>query len=568
MRRRIYWGIFGVCISAMVLTVVLMLFSAYNLLLRQAKQDLVDEYKLVSQSVTYHDGDMAEYLSALDMKRDSLRITIISQAGDVVFDTGHDQESMENHMDRPEFQQALAGGEGEDIRHSQTMGVDFYYYAKQLPSGEILRVSKQMSSIGGVFVSVIPMVAGIVLLVLVASFPAASQLTKKLLRPVEELASQLEQPDVTVKYAELQPFFVRIKEQNRTIREQMERLKEERDTIQTIISNMKEGMILLDGERTILSVNQSARLLLGTPEGEYEGKNILLFSRDPELNQQIGLALQGEACSLLLSKNGRDVRIFISPVEKGEALYGVILLLLDVTEQERAEKIRRDFTANVSHELKTPLTSISGFAEMIENGMVQQPEDIRKFSGRIHKEAGRLISLTEDIIRLSRIEEGGAMELEPVDLLEVCRSVCNSLQFVASGRNISIQAEGEPCIVNGNAQMLEELFYNLAENAVKYNRENGSVVLKVARGAEEASVCVSDTGIGIPQEHQARIFERFYRVDKSRSKETGGTGLGLSIVKHIVERHGGRISLASTPGAGTSITVCLPLKLENGKSRA
>lgn len=560
MKRNVYWSLCVTAICMALLTAALTLWSAHGLLVRQAQQELRDEHKLIAQSIAFAGEDRIAYLSNLGIKFDSFRVTLIAPDGGVLFDSDNDQASMENHLDRPEVQEALRTGSGEDIRRSETMGLDTCYYAAALSDGSILRVSKQTRSIGAVFAGVIPLMAGIVLLTLLLSMLLASRLTRRLVRPVEALAEDLENTVSLRGYEELEPFFAKLREKNRLIGEQVERLRAERDTIKTITSNMKEGLLLLGREKEILSVNASALSLLGTPEGDYEGRNVLVVSRAPELGECIESAICGEGADVIFDREGRACHAFASPVrDDGGLVAGAIVLLLDVTEQQQAEQVRREFTANVSHELKTPLTSISGFAEMLQNGMASGEEDVKRFAGRIYSEARRLIALTDDIIRLSRIEQSGDVETEPVELRALCEGAVEALRFVAEQKQVELSASGDVVTVPGNRQMLDELVCNLADNAVKYNRPGGRVDLTVRREGEWVALTVADTGIGIPREHQARIFERFYRVDKSRSKQTGGTGLGLSIVKHIVERHGGSIFLESAPDAGTSVTVRLPL---------
>ena len=523
MKRNVYWSLCAAAIGMALLTAALTLWSAHGLLVRQVQQELRDEHKLIARSVAYTGEERLDYLSSLDIRFDSFRVTLITPEGGVLFDSDNDRAGMENHLDRPEVREALSVGSGEDIRRSETMGLDTCYYAAALPDGSVLRVSKQTRSIGAVFAGVIPLMAGIVLVTLLLSMLLASRLTRRLVRPVEALAEDLENTDSLRGYEELEPFYRKLREKNRLIGEQMERLRAERDTIKTITSNMKEGLLLLGREKEVLSVNAAALSLLGSPAGEYEGKNVLVVTRDAELGACIERAAGGEGADVVLER-----------------------------------EVRREFTANVSHELKTPLTSISGFAEMLQNGMASGEEDVKRFAGRIYSEARRLIALTDDIIRLSRIEQSGAVEDEPVELRALCEGAAEALRFPAEQKQVAIAVSGDLVTVRGSRQMLDELVCNLADNAVKYNRPGGRVDLTVRREGDWAAVTVADTGIGIPREHQARIFERFYRVDKSRSKQTGGTGLGLSIVKHIVERHGGSISLESAPGAGTSVTVRLP----------
>ena len=559
MKKRVFWSLCAISVLMVLLTAALTLRSYYAILLSQAQRDLADDFKLVARSIDFTHPDEVDYLQSLGLQFDSFRITLISPDGTVMFDTDNDSTTMENHRARPEVAAALAGGTGSDVRHSDTMGMDTVYYAGRLPDGTILRVSKQTRSVGAAFAAGTPVMLVIVAAAIAICLFVSSRLTRRLLRPIEALADNLEQGARGAAYEELEPFFAKIREQNRLIQEQVKRLREERDTINTITSNMKEGMVLLDLGRSILSVNHSALALLDAADGAYEGKNILNLSRAELLGDCVGKALAGEAADAVLERDGRACHIFASPVrDEDGAICGAIVLLLDVTEQNRAEQVRRDFAANVSHELKTPLTSISGFAELMENGMADNAQDVRRFAGRIYAEAQRLIALTDDIIRLSRIERTDTAENAPVEMRALCDRAVETLRFAAGQKQVEITVTGGPVSIRGDQQMLDELVTNLIDNAVKYNRPGGRV--DVALSAQDGLVClrVADTGIGIPKEHQERIFERFYRVDKSRSKQTGGTGLGLSIVKHIVERHGGSITLQSAPGEGTAVTVRLP----------
>ncbi|MEM1484662.1 ATP-binding protein [Oscillospiraceae bacterium PP1C4] len=559
MKRRMYWSLCITSIALVLLTALLTLLSVYRLLLWQARQDLADQHRLIAESINYAIPNEQAYFNMLDKRFNSFRITLISRDGIVQFDSENDPAEMGNHLNRPEIADAFASGTGESVRKSQTMGLDTYYYAAKLDENTVLRVSKQTRSIGAVFVTIIPLMTGILLLVVASSLALSSRLTRRLLRPIEGLAENIENTDNLQGYEELEPFFAKIRQQNHLIHQQVGHLRDERDTIKTITFNMKEGMVLLNLERNILSVNRSALSLLGVKDAVYEGKNILNISRSAELNNCIDHAMSGQSCDVMITRDDRICHIFASPVYNKQEVCGVIVLLMDVTEQQKADKIRRDFSANVSHELKTPLTSISGFAEMIESGMVGSEADVKKFAGRIYREASRLMTLTDDIIRLSRIEEGGKADMEPVELRAVCDTVVSALQFTAEQKGVTLHVAIEDVVVQGNPRMLDELIYNLMDNAIKYNHPDGHVDVTVKREAHFAAITVADTGIGIPKEHQDRIFERFYRVDKSRSKQTGGTGLGLSIVKHIVERHSGTITLESAYNVGTKVTIRLPL---------
>ncbi len=561
LKRKMFWSQCLIAISMALLTVALTLWSVYGMLIRQAQSALSNEWKLIAQSMEYAGTDSVSYLSSLDIRSESFRVTLIAPDGQVLYDSDSERAYQENHSDRPEVSAALQNGVGENVRHSDTLGLDSYYYAQKLSDGTILRVSNQTRSIGAVLLSMIPLVLLIILLIVIMSMLAASRLTRYLLRPIQNLAENMSDANELIGYEELEPFIRKIRGQNRLIQKQFDRLSTERNTISMITQNMNEGLILLDRTHNILSVNHSALSLLGVRSGEYEGKNILTISRDAELSACVANAVEdGESGSLMMEKDGRTCLVSVSAVFREQEVCGAIILILDVTEQQRAEKIRRDFTANVSHELKTPLTSISGFAEMIKGGMVKEDDDIQKFAGRIYQEASRLIVLTDDIIRLSRIEQADMPDMKEVELRGVCDRVIHSLQFVCEQKQVTILVDGGPLNVKGNPRMLEELVQNLCDNAVKYNRPGGRVNLTLSKDANQAIVTVADTGIGIPKEHQSRIFERFYRVDKSRSKQTGGTGLGLSIVKHIVECHHGSLQLQSDENKGTTITVSLPLK--------
>lgn len=559
MKRRIYWSLCIMSILAVILTAALSMWSFYRLLLGQAREDLAQEYDVILKGITESQMEDKDYLQKLDKQFFTTRLTLVSADGTVLYDSGGREETLENHKTRPEIAVALAYGTGEDVRYSNTDRESAFYYARKLPGGNVLRISKPSSIITEAFTGIIPVMAMILFLIIAGGLILAARLARAILRPMESLARDIESAGPP-EYDELEPFFRKIKEQNATIRGQMETLREERDTVSAITSNMQEGMILLGTERQILSVNPSALGFLGTPPGNYGGAPVLALSRDLELERCAGTALEGASAQALLGRGGRVLQILANPVRgQGGENCGAIVLLLDVTERQRAEQMRREFSANVSHELKTPLTSISGFAEMLQNGMVEDTGDVRRFASRIYREAQRLITLTDDIIRLSRIEAEGELEKQPVELLGLCSRAADSLEFAAEEKGVTIAAEGAAVTLSANGQMLEELVCNLADNAVKYNRPQGRVTLGVGMEPGLAVLTVTDTGIGIPPEHQERIFERFYRVDKSRSKETGGTGLGLSIVRHIVERHGGTITLWSKPGKGTTVTVRLPL---------
>lgn len=486
------------------------------------------------------------------------RVTRIAPDGAVLFDTAAAAGAMENHLSRPEIQAALASGiSGEATRLSETLGLQNYYFARMLADGTVLRVATATDSALGAAYAAAPALMVIALAVLLLTLLLARRMADAILGPLNAL--DLQHPENNTAYEELSPLLARLMEQKRTVRRQMAELSARQEEFRTLSENMDEGLLLLGPHAEILSVNGSARAVLGgDPQKEYTGRHLLLLSRDYTLQTLTKSALGGTRSEAMLETGGRQYQVIASPVRAQNTMRGALLLLLDVTERQQSERLRREFSANVSHELKTPLTSISGYAEMLAGGLVR-PEDIRAFAGRIHSEAGRLLSLIEDIIKLSFLDEQTAPPTrEPVELLSLARQAQERLELTAQNNGVSISVSGEAAYVWGTRTQLAELIYNLSENAVKYNRSGGSVLLHVINAADGPTLTVKDTGIGIPLEAQPRVFERFYRVDKSRSKETGGTGLGLSIVKHIALLHGGHIALQSTPGQGTAVQVRFP----------
>lgn len=556
MKKRIYRSLCAVSALVLLLTAALSMWSFYQLMVDQARRELQTEYEIIQKGLESSQLADVEYLSALDKQFFRTRMTLIDKEGNVLYDSVG-AATMENHAVRPEIIAAFATGSGEDIRVSKTSGEGTFYYARLL-GDHVLRIAKPTRFVVGVFQGIFPVMLFILVMIAVLGMVVSNRLTRRILLPIERLSSDLEhpgQPD----YEELEPFFQRIRDQNEELAQQMQKLTAERDRIKTITGNMQEGLILLDLDLHLLSVNRSALKLLHSRQ-DIDARSLLEISRDGELHGCAEKAAAGEASDTLIWRGEQACRVFASPVySEQDEVCGAIILLLDVTEQQRAERIRRDFSANVSHELKTPLTSISGFAEMLAGGMVREEADVRRFAERIGQEASRLVTLTDDIIRLSRIESEGQLDTEPVDLYALCQQSAERLRFYAGQKEVSVEVAGEAATVAANARMLEELIGNLLENAIKYNLPGGKVRAQTAIEGGWAVIRVSDTGIGIPPEHQARVFERFYRVDKSRSKQTGGTGLGLSIVKHVAERHGGIVTVSSQETGGSLFTVKIPL---------
>ncbi len=489
------------------------------------------------------------YLGALQTES---RITWIDADGTVLFDNRADADNMENHLDRPEVAQALESGSGRGVRFSKTLLIDALYYARRLQDGTVLRLASDKNTALSLLPEVMGPALAVAILALGLCAMLSSRLAKQITKPINQL--DLDRPETWETYRELAPLSARLRQQNETIRRQMDELRQAQRETAAITENMNEGFLLLDSRGAILSGNHSAMQLLSAQPWEGE-RNLHSSCCRSEIRSAAMAALSGNRSEQLLRLDGASYQIIASPVSSRGSPSGAVVLMMDVTEREQRETLRREFTANVSHELKTPLTSISGFAELMKNGLVP-PEKQQEFAGDIYKESRRLIALVDDIIRLSSLDENTAQpEAEDVDLYELAEGAVQTLARAAQKQQIRLNLQGQHAVVHGVRQVLNEIVFNLCDNAVKYNRPGGSVTITVARFSNEIRLVVADTGIGIPREHQARVFERFYRVDKSHSKAIGGTGLGLSIVKHGVQSMGGRIRLESEPGSGTTITV-------------
>ena len=513
------------------------------------KKQLKDELSLAAVSVEQQGGDFLKRVSP-----DRYRITWINTEGNVIYDTRTDAESLENHADRTEIKQALKDGYGESIRYSSTLLEKTIYCAQRLTDGSVLRISVSRATIGVLVLGILQPILIVLIAALVLSGMLAKRLSKRIVEPLNSL--DLEHPLDNDSYEELSPLLNRINRQHNQITAQMRELKKRTDQFAQITASMNEGLVLLDNRGCILSINPAAIEIFGA-EPSCVGRDFLSVDRSHDMSVAIQAALKDGHSEIHAGRKGFIYQFDISRIAAEGETAGVVILAFDITEKETAEQNRREFTANVSHELKTPLQGIIGSAELIENGMVK-PEDMSRFVGHIRLEAQRLVTLIGDIIRLSQLDEGGDMPRENVDLLYVASAVADDLLPSADGQGISIAVEGSPANVYGVKRLLYEIVYNLCDNAIKYNRQGGSVKISTVSEGGFSSVTVSDTGIGIAPEYQNRIFERFFRVDKSHSKSSGGTGLGLSIVKHAVQYHHGKIELTSAPGKGTSITVSFP----------
>ena len=490
-----------------------------------------------------------------NIKDKSARITYIDQDGTVLFDNEADVSEMKNHSDRTEFQKAEKYGAGESSRYSDTLSEKTIYYALRLKDGTVLRVSGTQDSVLALVENLIFPLCGLLCLMLILSGIMASAISKRIVKPINEL--DLESPEENRIYEELSPLLSKIHRQNREIQNQLELAKQQQEEFALITENMQEGLIVIDKYTMILSANSSAWNLFHM-DRVCQGESVYCLDREEEFRHAIEQVLSGEHTELVLKLNGSDIQLIANPVIRDKKTEGAVVLLVNVTEKLERESLRREFSANVSHELKTPLTSISGFAEIMQGGLVKN-EDIPKFAGRIYKESQRLLQLVEDVIQISQLDEEKTPYVwEPVDVYQVCKSAFDSLKEKAYKMNVHLYICGESMKMEAIRTLLEEAVYNVCDNAIKYNRNDGSVSIFLEQTTQEVQIVVKDTGIGIPREDQDRVFERFYRVDKSHSKEIGGTGLGLSIVKHAVSTLDGSVGLGSEVGSGTEICMKFP----------
>ena len=479
------------------------------------------------------------------------RFTLVSPEGEVLYDTQANQDEMDNHLKREEIAEALETGTGSSSRYSSTLTEKTFYEATRLKNGNVLRISVSQVTIGALILGMLPAVCAIILVSVVVAIIMSNKMATSIVKPLNEL--DLEHPANNNTYEELTPILTKLNKQHKQIESQLALLREKSDELNQITTSMSEGLILLDNKGFVLSMNEAAKKLFGI-EHTPVGRDFLTVDRSSEMNRAINKAFEGNRSEFRETRNGNEYQFIINRTESEGKVIGLVILCLDVTDSAFAERNRKEFTANVSHELKTPLQSIIGSAELLENGLVK-PEDTGRFIGNIKNEAQRLVSLINDIIRLSQLDEDAEIPTESVDLLEVANEVAEVLSASAAKRQVSVSVDGESCTINGIRRYLYEIVYNLCDNAIRYNKEGGKVNVSVKQDGENTVVTVSDTGIGIPPEHHSRIFERFYRVDKSHSKETGGTGLGLSIVKHAVAYHKGKVTLDSVPDEGTTITI-------------
>ncbi|HIX91327.1 MAG TPA: PAS domain-containing protein [Firmicutes bacterium] len=552
MNRKIFYSILLASLIVLLASFTVIIGVMYDYSTGLLKRQMRLELGLAKSAL---ESSGVAYLEGLDIDESS-RVTWIASDGTVLFESDADPAEMDNHLGREEISEALAAGWGESSRWSSTLTEQTIYSAVRLDDGSVLRISNSRASVLSLLFGMLPPMALIFAGAFILSAILAGRMSKRVVEPLNRL--DLDHPLENDAYPELSPLLNRINRQHQQITAQLLELRRRTEEFAQITGNMNEGLVLLGAKGEVISINPAAERLFMT-DMSCVGQNFLTVDRTPELTQAISRATSTGHAELRCEREGREYQFDLSRIESDGKVTGTVLLAFDVTEQALAESRRREFTANVSHELKTPLQTIIGSAELIENGLVKS-EDMPRFIGHIRFEATRLVRLIEDIIRLSQLDEEQEMPREDVNLYELCDEVVKSLEPTASARGIKLELVGGVCVINGVRRLLYEIVYNLCDNAIKYNVDNGSVTVTANPDSDGALLSVSDTGIGIPPEHQSRIFERFYRVDKSHSKQSGGTGLGLSIVKHAVKYHNAKLELVSAPGKGTTITVHFPAK--------
>ncbi len=552
MKNKIFRALVALAAMAVLVASGLITFLVSQDYFNETKKELAQEARYISMGLESGGNDFLNKIAAENGS--NVRITLIDKDGIVLFDNQAEAKTLENHAMRQEIMEAVAVGAGEAERFSDTLDKTTYYYAVRLEDGKILRLARTIDSIYKSVLQMLPIMGGIVIVVAFLASIVARRVTFNLVKPLDQV--NLDEPLDNETYDELAPFLTRIAKQKRQLSKNLKKLRGKQEELTIITNNMNEGLVLLNGQQNVLFINESAAKIFGFSAKEVIGRNILTVDRAQEVQdllQKVSQAGKGEG---LYEKDGHFYQLSGSSVNGS----GSVILIYDVTEKMTAEKLRREFSANVSHELKTPLQSILGYAEIMKNGLVKD-EDKQRFLERIHAEAGNMIELIQNIMELSRLDENKTLdEFEDVDLLKLAQSVTLRLKHKAQTKGVTLNVNGSSACVCGVQSILSEVLYNLVDNSIKYNKDNGKVDVKVQDGSEDVTVSVSDTGIGIGAADRERVFERFYRADKSHSKEIGGTGLGLSIVKHGVLFHKGRVELESEPGVGTTITFVLPKK--------
>lgn len=552
MTKRIYKAICAAALGVFVVTMLLIMGVLYNYFSSVQQRQLRSQTALAVQGAEQLGMDYFDGLSDEDV-----RITWVAANGDVLYDSVSDSDVMENHLQREEIQSALATGFGESARYSSTMLKQYLYCAQKLSDGTVLRLSVSHNSVWVLLLGMLQPILIVIAVAAVLSFLLASRLSKRIVDPMNKL--NLDEPLENEGYDELSPLLRRIYSQQQHLKEQQATLTRKQNELEAIVGHLEEGMILLDKSCKVITANQAALRLLDARASNIAGLDLLMLSRNLALAEAVQEAMDGRSATRKTELHGKTIQIQAAAVGQQDEMSGVAVVLFDITQSEQAEQRRREFTANVSHELKTPLQSISGYSELLMRGMARQ-EDIQPFAQRIYGETQRLIQLVQDIINLSQLDEGSSYQWQQANLFAIAAEVTGSLEHFAEEKQVRLTLEGSDTMLRGVPELLRGIVYNLTDNAIKYNHPGGSVTVTVSRQKDEAVLTVNDTGIGIPEGEQDRIFERFYRVDKSRSKEVGGTGLGLSIVKHAAFLHKAAIDVTSQLGAGTTIQVRFPIQ--------
>lgn len=552
MKNRFFRYLLGISLLTLFLSTIASMFTYYSVYVDRSNRDLSNIVITMSETLKRIDDD-ENYLDSVAKKKRDFRITLIKDDGDVLYDSAENANFLPSHKDRPEVIKAQKNGFAEVERFSNTLSKDLYYVSLRLDDGSILRVSREMDNLIGAFRKVFPIDILMSILIFIIATAVSRRLTKKTFEPLNNLNEDLLTID-TEMFPEISPFINKINKQNKTIKDNYREISRERDTIETILKNMKESLIIIDENKNLLSVNNSAMELFNSKR-KLIGENILNLIRDDDLLKLIDDALMGSSVESITNIGDREFKFYVNPVFEDKKVRGVVILFIDETEEIRALRLREEFSSNVSHELKTPLTSICGFSELLVNGMVDDANK-EEFYKLIYDDSKRLLNLIEDIMKISGLETEETFSREEIKLKELIKDILRAQRNLIDEKNIAVSLDGDGLVFE-NKTMMWELFANIINNGLKYNKDGGKLDIKISEDEKHYEVLIVDTGIGIPSKDLARIFERFYRVDKSRSRKIGGTGLGLSIVKHVLQSIDGKLEISSKLGMGTSFKIIL-----------
>ncbi|MBS5946254.1 MAG: PAS domain-containing protein [Peptoniphilus harei] len=552
MKNRFFRYLLGISLLTLFLSTIVSMFIYYSVYVDRSNRDLSNIVITMSETLKRIDDD-ENYLDSVAKKKRDFRITLIKDDGDVLYDSAENAKFLPSHKDRPEVIKAQKNGFAEVERFSNTLSKDLYYVSLRLDDGSILRVSREMDNLIGAFRKVFPIDILMSILIFIIATVVSRRLTKKTFEPLNNLNEDLLTID-TEMFPEISPFINKINKQNKTIKDNYREISRERDTIETILKNMKESLIIIDENKNLLSVNNSAKELFNSKR-KLIGENILNLIRDDDLLKLIDDALMGSSVESITNIGDREFKFYVNPVFEDKKVRGVVILFIDETEEIRALRLREEFSSNVSHELKTPLTSICGFSELLVNGMVDDANK-EEFYKLIYDDSKRLLNLIEDIMKISGLETEETFSREEIKLKELIKDILRAQRNLIDEKNIAVSLDGDGLVFE-NKTMMWELFANIINNGLKYNKDGGKLDIKISEDEKHYEVLIVDTGIGIPSKDLARIFERFYRVDKSRSRKIGGTGLGLSIVKHVLQSIDGKLEISSKLGMGTSFKIIL-----------